>query len=183
MFVQKKTTLSFSTILVAESKLQSRDQNNTECKKLLSYIMSTAGDCRLMISHVTSTDDIDKYREQYQTTDAVDSEIHILIDDIGIDENSSGKLIQSFLFLLCLVFLEFSWVYELTPMIERNLSASVHAYEYAINIIQSLGENEKQRLNLLVKRLGNVRNEMGVYWMNQCAQALKNINDEVPKVR
>jgi hypothetical protein len=31
--------------------------------------------------------------------------------------------------------------------------------------------------------LGNVRNEMGVYWMNKCAQALKNFEEEATKVR
>ncbi|CAF3327196.1 unnamed protein product [Rotaria socialis] len=149
----------------AEFKLQSRDQNNTDCKKLLSYIMSIAGDCRLMIGHVTSTEEIDKFREQYQIMSDIDSEIQSVINEVGIDENSS----------------EFSWVYELTPIIERNLSASAHAYEYAINIVQSLGDHEKERLHLLVKRLGNVRNETGVYWMNHCAQELKDMNEEIPK--
>ncbi len=82
------------------------------------------------------------------------------------------------------LFEEFSWVFELTPIIERNLFASAHAYEYAINIVRHLGDNEKQRLYLLTKRLGNVRNEMGVYWMNRCAQALKNLVDQdTSKVR
>jgi hypothetical protein len=81
------------------------------------------------------------------------------------------------------LFKEFSWVFELTPVIERNLFASVNAYEYAINIIRNLGENEKERLHLLIKRLGNVRNEMGVYWMNRYAQTLRNLNQETTKVR
>ena len=67
------------------------NSHNT-CKKLLSYIMSTAGDCRLMISHVTSTDEIEKFREQYQIMDDTDHEIQNIIDEIGIDENSSGSL-------------------------------------------------------------------------------------------
>ncbi|CAF3917280.1 unnamed protein product, partial [Rotaria sp. Silwood1] len=124
--------------------------------------MSIAGDCRLMISHVTSTEDFEKFREQYQIMNDIDCDIQNVIDEVGIDEHSS----------------EFSWVYELTPIIERNLSASAHAYEYAINIVQNLGDHDKQRLHLLKKRLGNVRNEMGVYWMNQCAQALKTSDQE-----
>ncbi|CAF3023383.1 unnamed protein product [Rotaria sp. Silwood2] len=151
----------------AEFKLQSMhpNNNNSECKRLLSYIMSIAGDCRLMISHVTSTEDFEKFREQYQIMNDIDCDIQNVIDEVGIDENSS----------------EFSWVYELTPIIERNLSASAHAYEYAINIVQNLGDHDKQRLHLLIKRLGNVRNEMGVYWMNQCAQAIKNSDQETTK--
>ncbi len=68
-------------------------------------------------------------------------------------------------------------------MTERNLFASAQAYEYAINIVRNLGDHENQRFHLLTKRLGNVRNEMGVYWMNMCAQALKNFEEESMKVR
>ena len=77
----------------AELKFQSMDHNNssTECKKLLSYIMSIAGDCRLMIAHITSTEEIEKYREQYQIMSEVDLEIQKVIDEVGIDGNSSGK--------------------------------------------------------------------------------------------
>ncbi len=69
------------------------DQNNSspECKKLLSYIMSIAGDCRLMISHVISTEEIERFREQYQINNEIDSEIQRVIDEVGISENSSGK--------------------------------------------------------------------------------------------
>ncbi|CAF1323294.1 unnamed protein product [Adineta steineri] len=151
----------------AEAKLQSVDHNNssTECKKLLSYIMSIAGDCRLMIAHITSAEEIEKYREQYQTMNEVDLEINKIIVEVGIDANSS----------------EFAWVSELTPVIDRNLFASVHAYEYAINIVRNLGDHEKKRLQLLTKRFGNVRNEMGVYWMNKCAQAVKHLDREAAK--
>ncbi|CAM4821998.1 unnamed protein product [Rotaria magnacalcarata] len=150
----------------AELKLQSMDHNNssTECKKLLSYIMSIAGDCRLMIAHITA-EEVEKYREQYNEMSEVDVEIQKVTDEVGVDANSS----------------EFSWVSELTPVIDRNLFASVHAYEYAINIVRNLGDHEKKRLNLLTKRFGNVRNEMGVYWMNKCAQAVKNLDQEAAK--
>lgn len=162
------------------------DENNSspECKKLLSHIMSIAGDCRLMISHVVSTEDIEKFREEYQIINEIDSEIQCVINEVGIDVNSSGKFRILFRILIKIIlFLEFSWVFELTPIIERNLFASAHAYEYAINIVRHLGDNEKQRLYLLTKRLGNVRNEMGVYWMNRCAQALKNVDQDISKVR
>ena len=80
-------------ILGAELKLQSMDQSNSsmECRKLLSYIMSIAGDCRLMISHVLSTEEMERFREQYQTMTDVDLEIQSVIDEVGIDENSFGK--------------------------------------------------------------------------------------------
>lgn len=58
-------------------------------------------------------------------------------------------------------------------MTERNLFASINAYEYAINLVRNLAENDNERLHLLIKRLGNVHNEMGVFWMHRCAQAVK----------
>ncbi len=69
------------------------DHNNssTECKKLLSYIMSIAGDCRLMIAYITSEEEFEKYREQYQLMNEVDLEIQKVIDEVGINSNSSGK--------------------------------------------------------------------------------------------
>lgn len=87
-----------------------------------------------------------------------------------------------YLFSFCFSVEEFSWISELTSNIDRNLFASVHAYEYAINIVRNLGDYEKKRLNLLTKRFGSVRNEMGVYWMNKCAQAVKNLDHEAAKV-
>jgi hypothetical protein len=78
--------------------------------------------------------------------------------------------------------LEFSWVSELTPVIDRNFFASIHAYEYAVNLVRNLGDKEKKRLYLLTKRFGNVRNEMGVHWMNCCAQAVKNFDQDTAKV-
>ena len=54
--------------------------------------MSIAGDCRLMISHVISTEEIEKFREQYQIMSDIDNEIQNVINEVGIDENSSGKL-------------------------------------------------------------------------------------------
>jgi hypothetical protein len=78
----------------AELKLQAIDQNNSniECKKLLSHIMSIAGDCRLLISHVTSKEEIEKFREQYEIMNEIDLEFQNVINEVGIDGNSSGKL-------------------------------------------------------------------------------------------
>ncbi|CAF1144312.1 unnamed protein product [Rotaria sordida] len=55
-----------------------QNNNNIDCKRLLSYIMSIAGDCRLMLSHVTSTEeneetttDIkDLFRKSFENFDA-----------------------------------------------------------------------------------------------------------------
>lgn len=77
---------------------------------------------------------------------------------------------------------EHRWLWELTNVVELNLFASVHAYEDAIDLVRNLGDQEKARLHLLTKRFGNVRNEMGVYWMNQCARAGKLSDQQDEKV-
>ncbi|CAF4880274.1 unnamed protein product [Rotaria sp. Silwood1] len=107
------------------------DQNNNsiDFKRLLSYIMSIDADCHLMLSHVTSTKEIEKYCGQNQIMNDIDCEIQNVIYEIRIDENS----------------FEYSWVIELTPIIERNLSASAHAYEYVLNIIQNLSDHDNKR--------------------------------------
>ncbi|CAF1258714.1 unnamed protein product [Rotaria sordida] len=59
-------------------QLMEQNNNNIDCKRLLSYIMSIAGDCRLMLSHVTSTEeneetttDIkDLFRKSFENFDA-----------------------------------------------------------------------------------------------------------------
>lgn len=129
--------------------------------------MSAAGDCRLLISHVSSIEEWDKFREQIQISTDVDVEIQNLINEIGFDENSS----------------EFPWVWELTGSIEKNLSASAHAYEYSINVLKTFEEQTTERFHLLIKRFGNVRNEIGAFWMNQCAQAVKHSFQRDEKVR
>lgn len=53
--------------------------------------MSIAGDCRLMIAYITSNEEIEKHREQYQMMTEVDQEIQKVIDEVGIDVNSSGE--------------------------------------------------------------------------------------------
>ncbi|CAF4481678.1 unnamed protein product, partial [Didymodactylos carnosus] len=108
-------------ILCAKIKLQLSDM---EAKKLLSYIMSIAGDCRRMIAYTTSSEEIDKYREQYSLNNEIDQEFEKVTSEITGEQT------------------EFIWVSELTPMIDQNLFAAVDAYEYAINIVKNLGDNE-----------------------------------------
>ncbi|CAF4256162.1 unnamed protein product [Rotaria sordida] len=42
-------------------QLIKQNNNNIDCKRLLSSIMSIVGDCRLMLSHVTSTEEIKNF--------------------------------------------------------------------------------------------------------------------------
>lgn len=76
----------------AQLKLQYMDHSNTsvECKRLLSHILSATGDCRLMISYVTSTEEWDKFREQTQVSTEIDLEIQQAVDEVGLDETSTG---------------------------------------------------------------------------------------------
>ena len=53
--------------------------------------MSVAGDCRLMISHVHSANEWEKYREQIRTSSSSDEEIQRVIDPSVIEESSKGE--------------------------------------------------------------------------------------------
>jgi hypothetical protein len=68
---------------------------SVECEALLTSIMTMAGDCRLRISHVTSTDEWERFHEQAQIMNDIDREIQQAIDDIGTDENASGSHVVS----------------------------------------------------------------------------------------
>lgn len=59
--------------------------------------MGLAGDCRLMISHILSTEEFEKFREQYEIINDIDQEIEDVINEVGIEKHSSGK----FCFFLC----------------------------------------------------------------------------------
>lgn len=72
---------------------QAKDMTNAtnECRKLFSYVMSIAGDCRVMISHVRSENEWEKYREQVQSMTSIDEEIQNVIESRVIDETCKGK--------------------------------------------------------------------------------------------
>lgn len=68
-------------------------------------------------------------------------------------------------------FLVFAWATDLSTDLECQLSISCKCYEaaYEILLFSNLkNQNPEQRIQVL-KRMGNIRNEIGVFYMNQAA--------------
>ncbi|XP_048465146.1 erythroid differentiation-related factor 1 [Rhincodon typus] len=65
----------------------------------------------------------------------------------------------------------FSWATELYMDLEYQLSVSCRCYEAANELLHSCDQNVHviEQLTQVLKRLGNSRNEVGVFYMNQAA--------------
>ncbi|XP_060697987.1 erythroid differentiation-related factor 1 isoform X2 [Hemiscyllium ocellatum] len=65
----------------------------------------------------------------------------------------------------------FSWATELYTDLEYQLSVSCKCYEAANELLHSCDQNVHvvEQLKQVLKRLGNSRNEVGVFYMNQAA--------------
>ncbi|XP_048406831.1 erythroid differentiation-related factor 1 isoform X3 [Stegostoma tigrinum] len=65
----------------------------------------------------------------------------------------------------------FSWATELYMDLEYQLSVSCKCYEAATELLHSCDQNVHviEQLTQVLKRLGNSRNEVGVFYMNQAA--------------
>lgn len=68
-------------------------------------------------------------------------------------------------------FLVFSWATDLSTDLEYQLSISCKCYEAANEILlfSSLREQNPEQYMQVAKRLGNIQNEIGVFYMNQAA--------------
>ena len=72
--------------------------------------------------------------------------------------------------MLCFA-VDFDWVGDLTSSAEDNLHRSVYSYRKALELAEGAGL-PVDRVNVLLKRYGNVENELGVYYMNKAGTML-----------
>lgn len=65
----------------------------------------------------------------------------------------------------------FSWATDLSTDLECQLSVSCKCYEAAHEILlfSNLKEQNPEQYTQVVKRMGNIQNEIGVFYMNQAA--------------
>ena len=78
------------------------------------------------------------------------------------------------LFVIILFFcfpVDFDWVGDLTSSVEDNLHRSVYSYRKALELAEGAGL-PVDRVNVLLKRYGNVENELGVFYMNKAGTML-----------
>ncbi|XP_053594409.1 erythroid differentiation-related factor 1 [Microplitis demolitor] len=121
--------------------------------KLISYLLGRTGDCCLMIVH--DWQNIETHRNAYEEADEV--ELKILSEFFEISGNMNED--------------------ELLPdtltTLESTLVISLKCYEKAL----ALGPLESDR-NILIRRLGNVHNELGVLYMNQATSKYQQIDQD-----
>ncbi|KAF7997417.1 hypothetical protein HCN44_005988 [Aphidius gifuensis] len=115
--------------------------------KLISYSLGRAGDCCLMI--VQDWKNIDNHQKLFTTSDEVEDKIIIeilTIEKDDLDMNGAELLDRALI------------------SIEESLIVAYKCYEKAL----SLEPADIDKKNLL-RRLGNVHNELGVLYMNQAS--------------
>lgn len=73
--------------------------------------------------------------------------------------------------LLYALFPVFAWATDLSTDLECQLSVSCKCYEAANEILlfSNLKKQNAEQHTQVLKRLGNIRNEIGVFYMNQAA--------------
>ncbi|KAJ8317595.1 hypothetical protein KUTeg_005499 [Tegillarca granosa] len=76
---------------------------------------------------------------------------------------------------------DYEWIFKVTADMEKNLECCCQCYHKAISICQSLHTNIKYDTSLsLQKRLGNMKNELGVWYMNQAQKSLQSDDGPFP---
>lgn len=115
--------------------------------KLLSYSLGRAGDCCLMI--VQDWKNIENHQELFDASNEIENKIIIEISTLKEDalDMNGAELLDGAL-----------------QSIEDSLIVAYKCYEKALG----LGPEEIDKKNLL-RRLGNVHNELGVLYMNQAS--------------
>lgn len=87
--------------------------------------------------------------------------------------STANFLLFYFTNLICnsLIILALSWATELYLDLEYQLSVSCKCYEAANELLRSCERkvNVVEQHTQVLKRLGNSRNEVGVFYMNQSA--------------
>lgn len=72
---------------------------------------------------------------------------------------------------MVLFFSVFAWATDLSTDLECQLSVSCKCYEaaYEILLFSNLKKQNPEQHIQVLKRMGNIRNEIGVFYMNQAA--------------
>lgn len=148
-----------------------------------SQCLSLCGDIQLMLAQ--NANNRAAYLEEYSYQTKEDQEIlHSLHREsscqggyLGRDKHRDLKARNTFFssFLYARVFtpypLAFNMATDLATDPEYQLFVSIKCYEAAYELLVSdaLKDHSPDQLAQVLKRLGNIRNEMGVYYMNQAA--------------
>uniref|UniRef100_A0A8C2SKL1 Erythroid differentiation regulatory factor 1 n=2 Tax=Capra hircus TaxID=9925 RepID=A0A8C2SKL1_CAPHI len=118
------------------------------CTNMLSEYLTLCGDIQLMLAQNASNRAAHLEEFNYQTKE--DQEI---LHSLHRESSCQG----------------FAWATDLSTDLESQLSVSCKCYEAANEILHDLKSQNPEHYVQVLKRMGNIRNEIGVFYMNQAA--------------
>ncbi|KAL5017442.1 hypothetical protein ScPMuIL_007031 [Solemya velum] len=124
---------------------------------LVSTILGLAGDIRFMM--VKTCQNQDQAWRDFQE----------VVEDLKIVQFANEEIIN----------FDYEWVWEESRDTEQNLEKSYLCYKTAINMATQVSSSSES-LPSISKRLGNVLNELGVWYMNQSQLLLENDEKTLP---
>jgi hypothetical protein len=150
----------------ARTKLWPFNENNIELKKILYYFMTLCGDCRLLVSTKINRyqEDFGKYLKEFENTaDFYDQIVISKTNEIlnGEEERSVED------YLKIKNYFSFQSINEKT--IEENYFLTLETYNYALGL---LDEDKNEEISMK-KRLANLKNELGTFYLNSCSNLMK----------
>lgn len=123
-------------------------QNSSSSTEPLAYLLELAGDIHFMMVH--SEQDINQQLQKEEF-------YNLSSQDIDILEILKCICKKELLYV-------YNWAYSWPADLETSLNLSARCYETAQNV---LSNKSKKDFDRLVKRQGNIYNELGVFYMNQ----------------
>lgn len=117
----------------------------------LVYLLGLAGDVYLMLVHGDNGFSREAHREDFEVSSEHDQRLLAFLEKISRSP----------------INLKYCMAGEFPQDLERTLILSARCYASALKILSSEKVNEFQQLT---RRLGNISNELGVFYMNQAAR-------------
>ncbi|XP_023226950.1 erythroid differentiation-related factor 1-like [Centruroides sculpturatus] len=124
------------------------NQNASWSTEPLAYLLELAGDIHFMMVHNEQYIDQQLQKEEFYNLSSQDNDILEMLEHICKKKISYV----------------YSWAYSWPVDLESSLNLSCRCYETAQNV---LCDKSKKDFERLVKRQGNICNELGVFYMNQ----------------
>ena len=135
---------------------------NSDLKKILYYLISLCGDCRLLVASKlqNSEENFKTYLNQFNSVGdyydkIVIEKANVILNEGEIEDYSRVK--------------SFFSIQSINDNVEQNFFITLNAYNYALS---QLEENKREEV-LMKKRLANLKNELGTFYLNICSKLMK----------
>ena len=142
-----------------------------ENSNVLYYLLNLCGDCRLLISNKMSRcqEDFDKYLKEFNSPMDFYDQIVVGKTSSILNEDEGGN--EDYLKIKN--YFSIQNLNEKT--IEENYFLTLDIYNYAFALLHENQEdkNEEEEEISMKKRLANLKNELGTYYLNSCSKLMK----------